>query len=70
LRNIIDAPWYVRNSDLHRDLETDTVDKEIKSHTRKHEDRLHQHANVEALQLLDNSGIVRRLKRVKPFELV
>jgi hypothetical protein len=36
----------------------------------KHEDRLHQHTNVEALQFLDNSDIVRRLKRVKPFELV
>jgi hypothetical protein len=45
------------------------VDKEIKRYARKHEDRLHQHTNVEALQLLDNSEIVRRLKRVKPFEL-
>jgi hypothetical protein len=33
-------------------------------------DRLHQHTSVEAVQLLDNSDIVRRLKRVKPFELV
>jgi ribosome-associated translation inhibitor RaiA len=59
----------VRNSDLHRDLAIDTVDKEIKRFARKHEDRLHQHTNVEALQLLDNSDIVRRLKRVKPCEL-
>jgi hypothetical protein len=70
LRNIIDAPWYVRNSDLHRDLEIDTVDKQIKTYARKHEDRLHQHANVEALQILENSDIVRRFKRVKPFKLV
>jgi hypothetical protein len=49
LRNIVDAPWYVRNSDLYRDLEIDTVDKEIKRYARKHEDRLHQHTNVEAL---------------------
>jgi hypothetical protein len=26
--------------------------------------------NVEAIQLLDNSRAVRRLKRLKPFELV
>jgi len=26
--------------------------------------------NVEAIQLLDNSALVRRLKRTKPFELV
>jgi hypothetical protein len=70
LRNIIDAPWYVRNSDFHRDLEIDAVDKEIKRFARTHEDRLHQHKNVKALQLLDNSDIVRRLNRVKPYELV
>jgi cephalosporin-C deacetylase-like acetyl esterase len=62
----------VRNSDLHRDLEIDTVDvyKEVKRFAREHEDRLHQHTSVEALQLLDNSDIVKRLNRVKPFELV
>jgi hypothetical protein len=70
LRSTIDAPWYVRNSDLHRVPEIDTVDKEIKRFARKHEDRLHRRTNVEALQLLDNSDIVRRLKRVKSFELV
>jgi hypothetical protein len=43
------------------------VDKEIKRYAPKHEDRLHQHNNVEALQLLDTSDIVRRLKRVNPF---
>jgi hypothetical protein len=52
------------------DLEIDTVDKEIQRFARKHEDRLHQHINVEALQLLDNGDIVRRLTRVKPSELV
>jgi hypothetical protein len=45
----------------------------------KHEERLHQHENVEAIQLLDNKGvvrrldnkgIVRRLQREKPFDLV
>jgi hypothetical protein len=34
------------------------------------EGRLHQHENVEAIQLLDNVGIVRRLQREEPFELV
>jgi hypothetical protein len=28
------------------------------------------HTNVEALQLLDNGDLVRRLLRIKPFELV
>jgi hypothetical protein len=29
-----------------------------------------KHTNVEVIQLLDNSRAVRRLKRLKPFELV
>jgi hypothetical protein len=61
LRNIVDAPWFVRNSDLHR---------EIQRFAQKHEERLHQHENVEAIQLLDNMGIVRRLQRKKPYDLV
>jgi hypothetical protein len=46
------------------------VTAEIKRTAKKHEDRLHQHTNVEAIQLLDKSRAVRRLKRLKPFELV
>ena len=52
---------YVRNSDIHRDLKMDTVDNEIKKFARRHEDQLHQHVNPEAIQLLDNSQLVRRL---------
>jgi hypothetical protein len=70
LRNIVDAPWFVRNSDLHRDLEVDVVGREIPRFVQKHEERLHQHENVEAIQLLDNRGIVRRLHREKPYDLV
>ena len=29
LRNIIDAPWYVRNADIHRDLNMELVTAEI-----------------------------------------
>ena len=42
----------------------------IRRFARKHEARLHQHVNVEAIQLLDNSALVCRLKHTKPFELV
>jgi hypothetical protein len=48
----------------------DVVSREIESVAQKHEGRLHQHENVEAIQLLDNVGIVRRLQREKTFELV
>jgi hypothetical protein len=36
---------------------------------KKHEERLLHHLNVEVIQLLDNSELVRRLKK-NPFELV
>lgn len=70
LRNVVDAPWYTRNSDLHRDLEIDTVTQTISKFASSHERRLLHHENIEAIQLLDNSNLLRRLKRTKPFELV
>ena len=70
LRNIVNAPWYIRNSDLHRDLEVDVVSSEIQRFVQMQEERPHHHENVETIQLLDNMGIVRRLQRKKPFELV
>jgi hypothetical protein len=68
LRAIVNAPWYVRNADLHSDLKMEIVTAEIKRFARKHEERLHHQDNVEAIQLLDNTELLRRLKRTKPFE--
>ena len=70
LRGIVDAPLYIRNDKLHKDLDVETVDIVIKKYAQSHEQRLQRHINVEALQLLNNYGLVRRLKRTKPFELV
>jgi hypothetical protein len=70
LRNMVNAPWYIRNKDLHRDLEVNAVTSEIQRLAQKHEERLHRHENVEAIQLLDNKGTVQRLKRKNPFDLV
>lgn len=70
LRGIVNAPWYIRNDDLHRDLKVDLVINVIQKQAEAHERRLHHHVNVEAIQLLDNTDIVRRLKRTKPFELI
>ena len=70
LPGIVDAPWYIRNDNLHKDLDVETVDSVIKKYTQSHEQRLQRHINLEALQLLNNDGQVRRLKRTKPFELV
>ena len=69
LRAIVNAHWYVRNADLHRDLKMEMVTAEIQRFARKHEERLHRHDNVEAMQLLGNSALLRRLNRIKPFQL-
>ena len=61
-RNIVDAPWYIRNADLHRDLQMETVTNEIEKFAKKHEERLLHHVNVEAIQLLDKSEMCEGLK--------
>jgi len=48
----------------------DVVTSEIHRFAQKNEARFHHHENVEAIQLLDNMGILRRLERKKPFALV
>jgi hypothetical protein len=70
LHGIVDVPWYIRNDNLYIDLDVATVDSVNKQYAQRHEQRLHRQSNVEALQLLDNDGLVRRLQRTKPFELV
>jgi hypothetical protein len=65
LRNMVNEPWHIRNNDLHRDLLVDFVTSEIQSFVQKHEKRLHHHENIEAIQLLDNMDIVRRLQTKK-----
>jgi predicted component of type VI protein secretion system len=69
LRGIVDAPWYYRNDHLHKDLRIPTIRQEIQRFAERHERRLHNHVNTEVLQLLDNTNLNRRFKRIKPFEL-
>lgn len=70
MRSAVNAPWFVRNSDLHRDLKMKTVKEEISNHAQKHAMRLQQHTNPEALKLLDYSNQFRRLQRFKPHDLL
>ncbi len=57
--------------DIHRDLGIKTVDDIIQEIAGRHEKRLHRHDNVLALQLLEDcSKDKRKLKRLKPYELV
>lgn len=49
----------VRKSDLHLGIET-----EIKRFSRRYEEIVHKHVNVEVIQLLENAATVKRLKRM------
>jgi len=63
LRNIAYAPWYIRNADPHRYIQMELVMNEIGKFARKNEERILHHINVEAIQLLDNSELLRKLKK-------
>jgi hypothetical protein len=70
LKCIVQAPWCIRNSDLHRDLGIETVTDIITRLPSSHKKRLQNHINSEVSRLLNVQNISRRLKRKKPFELV
>jgi hypothetical protein len=70
LRSIVNAPWYIRNDDLHRDLNIETVYEEIKKRAVAHGQRIAQHVNVEVRCMLDTIGAGRRLQRKKPTDLM
>jgi len=65
LRNIVDALLYIKNGDLHMDLQMEIVTNESGKFAKTHEERLLHHVNVEAIQPLDNSELMRKLKRNK-----
>jgi len=70
LRNAVNAPWYIRNNDLHKDLGIPMVHEVIEQMALKHQSKLTVHINEEATQLLNTTNLTRRLKRKKPLDLV
>jgi hypothetical protein len=54
---------------LHNDFGLEWVDEDIRNFATRYEERLHQHTNELALELLDTEFDIRRLKRTKPIEL-
>ena len=69
LRTVVNAPWHFRNERLHHELRIETIIDAIKRQAVRHLQRLRCHINEEAVQLLDTSDIIRRLKRTKPLDL-
>ena len=68
LRNVINAPWYIRNSDIHRDLKVPTVTETVASAANRHKQRLQIHANIQVQGLLRLP--FRRLQRTKFIDLI
>ena len=64
---IVNAPWYIRNTDLYRDLGIKT--HEIQRYAKDHVLRLRQHVNKEGSRLILSGSQDRRLKRVRPSDL-
>uniref|UniRef100_A0A1B0CHY4 Uncharacterized protein n=1 Tax=Lutzomyia longipalpis TaxID=7200 RepID=A0A1B0CHY4_LUTLO len=63
LRQITDAPWYVTNDQLHRDLNVLPVQEEIAEVSRRYRERLLGHENDLAGQLAIDNGKPRRLRK-------
>jgi hypothetical protein len=53
LKCIVQAPWYIRNSDLHRYLGIETVTDTVTRLARSHKKRLQNHINSEVSTLLN-----------------
>lgn len=63
LRLITGAPWYVRNANIHKDLNFPTVLDEIKEYCRSYVAKLSDHPNILARQLMNFEGHTRLRRR-------
>ena len=68
LRSVINAPWYVTNETIHRDLKISTVKDEIHKSRSIYNTRVNNHHNPIVTQLLDTTHQIRRLKRKYPLD--
>ena len=70
LRTIVNAPWYVRNDDIRRDLGIPTVKEEISRYSEKYKSRIATHTNRLAAETYKTINMDRRLKRKHPADLI
>lgn len=69
LRIIANAPWFVSNYTLQRDLEIPTIREDISKFSSRHQAKINRHQNPLAINLLDNSETTYRLKRHHVLDL-
>jgi hypothetical protein len=70
LRSITNAPWYVSNLTLHRDLRIPFVTEEIKKYSTKYHSRLIRHENNQVTELSNPLHVKRKLRRQWPSILI
>lgn len=68
LKQISNAPWFIRNSEIHKYLHMPTVKEEIETFAGKYKTRLENHPNQLAVQLALPSS-TNRLKRQRTLKL-
>ncbi len=61
------ARWFIRNEDLHRNLNQETVEEVAKRIAQSYKRRLHMHPNLEVIELL--LPPMRRLRRAHPIDI-
>jgi hypothetical protein len=69
LRLIVDAPWYVSNYVIHKDLQIPTVKEEISHFSSLYAVRLCAHTN-ELIVTLTEPPIHKRLRQYWPYDLL
>jgi hypothetical protein len=69
LRLIVDAPWYVSNYFIRKDLQIPTVKKEISRFSSLYAVRLRAHTS-ELIATLTEPPIHKRLRRYWPYDLL
>lgn len=68
LRSITDAPWFVTNEYIRKDVNINTVKEEIIAASRKYTNRIMEHPNQLAKNLMHSTPIISRFKKYKtPF---
>jgi hypothetical protein len=68
LHIIVDAPWYVPNTVIERDLQTPTVEEEIRHYSSQYSPRLSVHTNNLVANFMEKPNN-RRLRRQMPNNL-
>ena len=68
LRSLINAPWYVTNEAIHRNLKIPTVKEEISKYSNRYSES-HQTSKLPITKLLNTSDQIRRPKKHYPLDL-